>query len=94
MAAVNAFYELQNNRETAEWERMRMMAFYTLKPHDSKRRIRKPKDLFSLPSDKSQTEIENMKSWLDEAMEKDKISSKRFAKAAKEGRIKYGKIKT
>lgn len=66
MAAVNAFYELQNNRETAEWERMRMMAFYTLKPHDSKRRIRKPKDLFSLPSDKSNLDKSELKQWLEE----------------------------
>jgi hypothetical protein len=94
MAAVNAFYEFHNSKDAAEWERMRMSAFYSLKPHDSKNKIKRPNHLFPLPHDKAAKEIEDMKSWLDGAMEMDRISSKRFAKAAKEGRVKYGKIKT
>ena len=89
-AVISSFYELQQKREAEEWERMRMLAFYSVKPHDTKNKIRKPLDLFGLPHDKQQTEKEDLKAWLDAVMEQDRISSERFAQAEKEGKVRRG----
>ena len=51
ISVIDAFYELETQRNAAEWERTRLLAFYSIKPHDTKKRIRKPSDLFSLSSD-------------------------------------------
>ena len=42
---VQSFYEFQNNKEQQEWERTRFVSFMTIKPHDSKKRLKKPSDL-------------------------------------------------
>jgi hypothetical protein len=90
-AVISAFYELQQRRETEEWERMRMLAFYTVKPHDSKNKIRKPIDLFELPNDKIHSEKNtDLNDWLAAVMEQDRISSERFAQADKDGKIRRG----
>ena len=89
-AVISSFYELQQKREAEEWERMRMLAFYSVKPHDTKNKIRKPLDLFGLPHDKQQTGKEDLKAWLDAVMEQDRISSERFAQAEKEGKVRRG----
>lgn len=68
MAAVNAFYELQNNREAEEWNRNRRLCFYVVRGPDIKNRnqIKKPKDLFYLPSDDKQKDKSELKEWLEE----------------------------
>ena len=91
-AVINSFYELQQRKETEEWERMRMLAFYSVKPHDSKNKIKKPLDLFGLPHDDIQTQkkANDLSDWLDAVMEQDRISTDKFKAAEKEGKVKRG----
>lgn len=52
ISVIDAYYDLEEQRQAAEWQRTRMLAFYTVKPHDTKKKIKKPSDLFKLSSDK------------------------------------------
>lgn len=40
-----------------QWERTRMQAFYSFLPHTKKNTVRRPSDLFRLPSDADYTEL-------------------------------------
>jgi len=48
------FFELKNSEYKSEWERARFVAFYTLAPHDVKRRLHSYQDLIRFPWEKSE----------------------------------------
>lgn len=54
---INAFADMNNQRENAELERTRLLSFYIIKTQDAKNRIKKPSDLFTLPSDKNSNRV-------------------------------------
>ena len=45
LSIMDSFYEFENNKERQEWERARFIAFMTVKPHDTKKKFKKPSDL-------------------------------------------------
>lgn len=45
LSIIDSFYTFENNKEQQEWERARFVAFMTIKPHDSKKKFKKPSDL-------------------------------------------------
>ena len=45
LSIIDSFYTFENNKERQEWERSRFVAFMTIKPHDSKKKFKKPSDL-------------------------------------------------
>lgn len=45
LSIIDSFYTFENNKEQQEWKRARFVAFMTIKPHDSKKKFKKPSDL-------------------------------------------------
>ena len=84
---VNSFFKLEEQRQLAEWERTRMVSFFTVKPHDSKKRIKKPSSLFELSSDKRHRKTD--KDLIHQKIKRDlEIQQKRIAKLKEKGLIK------
>jgi hypothetical protein len=46
---VDGYFQAEEERERAAWERARYTAFFSLKPHDQKKRINRFKDLGLFP---------------------------------------------
>ena len=53
---MDSFYEFENNKERQEWERARFIAFMTVKPHDTKKKFKKPSDLIKFGWEQQQLE--------------------------------------
>ena len=84
LLAIDGFFELERQRHLADWERARMISFFAVKPHDAKKRIKKPSSLFELESDKIQRR--KNASGFDEKIKKDlAIQQKRIAAWKKKG---------
>ena len=84
LLAIEGFYELEEQRHLADWERARMISFFTVKPHDSKKRIKKPSSLFELSSDKKHRK--KTINGIDKKIKKDlAIQQKRIAAWKKKG---------
>ena len=64
LSIIDSFYAFQNNKEQQEWERARFVAFMTIKPHDSKKKFKKPSDLIKFDWEQRQLEqdIKDLKS--------------------------------
>lgn len=87
LLAIEGFYELEEQRHLAAWERARMISFFAVKPHDSKKRIKKPSSLFELSSDK--THRKKNINGIDKKVKKDlAIQQKRIAAWKKKGILK------
>jgi hypothetical protein len=84
LCVMNSFYELQEQRERQEWERMRMLAYMNMKPHDTKKRIKKPADILPFPWEKSINSSGDAKSFLDKAEAKDKINQIKWVESLKQ----------
>ena len=87
LLAIDGFFELERQRHLADWERARMISFFAVKPHDAKKRIKKPSSLFELESDKIQRR--KNASGFDEKIKKDlAIQQKRIDKWKEKGLLK------
>ena len=64
LSIIDSFYTFENNKEQQEWERARFVAFMTIKPHDSKKKFKKPSDLIKFDWEQRQLEqdIKDLKS--------------------------------
>jgi hypothetical protein len=64
LSIIDSFYVFQNSKEQQEWERARFVAFMTIKPHDSKKKFKKPSDLIKFDWEQRQLEqdIKDLKS--------------------------------
>ncbi len=64
LSIMDSFYEFENNKERQEWERARFIAFMTIKPHDTKKKFKKPSDLIKFGWEQQQLEkdINDLKS--------------------------------
>jgi hypothetical protein len=56
LSIIDSFYAFQNSKEQQEWERSRFVAFMTIKPHDSKKKFKKPSDLIKFDWEQRQLE--------------------------------------
>lgn len=56
LSIMDSFYEFENNKERQEWERARFIAFMTIKPHDTKKKFKKPSDLIKFGWEQQQLE--------------------------------------
>jgi hypothetical protein len=56
LSIIDSFYTFENNKEQQEWERARFVAFMTIKPHDSKKKFKKPSDLIKFDWEQRQLE--------------------------------------
>ena len=56
LSIIDSFYTFENNKERQEWERSRFVAFMTIKPHDSKKKFKKPSDLIKFDWEQRQLE--------------------------------------
>ena len=56
LSIMDSFYEFENNKERQEWERARFIAFMTVKPHDTKKKFKKPSDLIKFGWEQQQLE--------------------------------------
>jgi pyruvate/2-oxoacid:ferredoxin oxidoreductase beta subunit len=56
LSIMDSFYEFENNKERQEWERARFIAFMTVKPHDTKKKFKKPSDLIKFDWEQQQLE--------------------------------------
>lgn len=56
LSIMDSFYEFENNKERQEWERARFIAFMTIKPHDTKKKFKKPSDLIKFEWERQQLE--------------------------------------
>ena len=56
LSIMDSFYEFENNKERQEWERARFIAFMTIKPHDTKKKFKKPSDLIKFEWEQQQLE--------------------------------------
>ena len=56
LSIMDSFYEFENNKERQEWERARFIAFMTIKPHDMKKKFKKPSDLIKFDWEQRQLE--------------------------------------
>lgn len=56
LSIMDSFYEFENNKERQEWERARFIAFMTVKPHDTKKKFKKPSDLIKFNWEQQQLE--------------------------------------
>ena len=56
LSIIDSFYTFENNKERQEWERARFVAFMTIKPHDSKKKFKKPSDLIKFDWEQRQLE--------------------------------------
>ena len=84
---IDAFFKLEEQRQLANWERTRMVSFFTVKPHDSKKRIKNPRSLFELPSDKTTRKTD--KNVMRKLIKKDlAIQQKRIDKWKEKGLLK------
>lgn len=54
LSIMDSFYEFENNKERQEWERARFIAFMTIKPHDTKKKFKKPSDLIKFEWEQQQ----------------------------------------
>lgn len=64
LSIIDSFYAFQNSKEQQEWERARFVAFMTIKPHDTKKKFKKPSDLIKFDWEQRQLEqdIKDLKS--------------------------------
>ena len=64
LSIIDSFYAFQNSKEQQDWERARFVAFMTIKPHDSKKKFKKPSDLIKFDWEQRQLEqdIKDLKS--------------------------------
>ena len=64
LSIIDSFYAFQNSKEQQDWERARFVAFMTIKPHDSKKKFKKPSDLIKFEWEHRQLEqdIKDLKS--------------------------------
>lgn len=65
--ALKGFNDLEEERQRGEWERVRMVGYWTLKPYMGKNTIFTPKKVLPLPWDKSF--VEENKEILEQAKE-------------------------
>ena len=56
LSIMDSFYEFENNKERQEWDRARFIAFMTVKPHDTKKKFKKPSDLIKFDWEQQQLE--------------------------------------
>ena len=56
LSIIDSFYAFQNSKEQQEWERARFVAFMTIKPHDSKKKFKRPSDLIKFDWEQRQLE--------------------------------------
>ena len=63
LSIIDSFYEFENNKERQEWERARFIAYMTIKPHDIKKKFKKPSDIIRLgwEQQKIENEIKDLK---------------------------------
>ena len=63
LSIMDSFYEFENNKERQEWERARFIAFMTVKPHDTKKKFKKPSDLikFDWEQQRLEKDIKDLK---------------------------------
>ena len=64
LSIIDSFYAFQNSKEQQEWERARFVAFMTIKPHDTRKKFKKPSDLIKFDWEQRQLEqdIKDLKS--------------------------------
>jgi hypothetical protein len=64
LSIIDSFYAFQNSKEQQEWERARFVAFMTIKPHDTRKKFKKPSDLIRFDWEQRQLEqdIKDLKS--------------------------------
>jgi hypothetical protein len=64
LSIIDSFYAFQNSKEQQDWERARFVAFMTIKPHDAKKKFKKPSDLIKFDWEQRQLEqdIKDLKS--------------------------------
>ena len=64
LSIIDSFYAFQNSKEQQDWERARFVAFMTIKPHDTKKKFKKPSDLIKFDWEHRQLEqdIKDLKS--------------------------------
>lgn len=64
LSIIDSFYAFQNSKEQQDWERARFVAFMTIKPHDTKKKFKKPSDLIKFDWEQRQLEqdIKDLKS--------------------------------
>ena len=55
LSIIDSFYTFENNKEQ-QGERARFVAFMTIKPHDSKKKFKKPSDLIKFDWEQRQLE--------------------------------------
>lgn len=56
LSIIDSFYAFQNSKEQQEWERARFVAFMTIKPHDARKKFKKPSDLIKFDWEQRQLE--------------------------------------
>lgn len=63
LSIIDSFYQFENNKEQQEWERTRFLAFMTVKPHDVKKKFKKPSDIikFGWEQQKLENDIKDLK---------------------------------
>lgn len=85
-SVIDAFYELESQRQAAEWQRTRIISFFAVKPHDIKRKIKKPADLFKLASDNENNGQKLSKKYIQKRIATDlAIQQKQIEKWKREG---------
>lgn len=84
LCVVHAFYNLQEQKERAEWERTRFLAYVGAKPHDSKKRIKKPSDLLPFPWENQKTDANEAKDFLAKAEAKAEANQKKWIEQLRE----------
>lgn len=84
LSIIDSFYEFENNKERQEWERARFIAYMTIKPHDSKRKFKKPSDIirFGWEQQKIENDIKDLKTKMETSRRReqslfDKLMKKR-----------------
>lgn len=84
LCVVRAFYDLQEQKEQNAWERARFVAYVSAKPHDSKKRIKKPSDLLPFPWEKTSISADDAKDFLAKAEAKAEENQQRWIEKLRE----------
>ena len=84
LCVMNSFYQLQEQKEQQDWERIRFLAYVNMKPHDTKKRIKKPADILPFPWESSSISSDDATSFLDKAEANDQINQIRWIESLKQ----------
>ena len=84
LSIIDSFYEFENNKERQEWERARFISYMTIKPHDIKKKFKKPSDIirFGWEQQKIENDIKDLKTKMETSRRReqslfDKLMKKR-----------------